>query len=204
MLASYSDIQVFEIPDRFPAALDRIRDLVPEVVILGEADWCQDTTHVIQQLRIGRQSSGRPHVLLMRDVKTPGEAMQIMATGAQGYVPSYVDGSQLASALVILGAGGQALLPGLATSASPDAGSAESDPDAAGLTQREFSVLSALGRGLSNSEIAKELKVSEATVKKHLSSAMRKVGQRDRLRAGLYAYRHGVGLSLNSPANHVG
>lgn len=204
MLASYSDIQVFEIPDKFPAALDRIWDLVPEVVILGEADCCQDPTHVIQRLRIRRQSSGCPRVLLMRDVKTQGEAMQIMATGAQGYVPSYVDGSQLASALVIVGAGGQALLPGLATSASPGAGSAESDPDAAGLTQREFSVLSALGRGLSNSEIAKELRVSEATVKKHLSSVMRKVGQRDRLRAGLYAYRHGVGLSLNLPANHVG
>jgi DNA-binding NarL/FixJ family response regulator len=194
LLASYTDIQVLEIADRFPAALDRIFSLGPEVVILGEVDDSQDPTRVIGQLRTSRRSAGC-RVLLMRDVKTQSEAVRIMAAGAHGYVPSYADARQLASALVIVGGGGQALLPGLVASISPTAGITESAPDTAGLTKRELSVLSALGRGLSNSEIAVELAVSEATVKKHLSSVMRKVGQRDRLRAGLYAYRYGVGLS---------
>ncbi|MGY5117309.1 response regulator transcription factor [Streptomyces sp. 900105755] len=65
-------------------------------------------------------------------------------------------------------------------------------PQHCGLTDRERDVLAQLAQGLSNAEIGRELALAEATVKKHLTQAMRKTGQPDRLRAALYAHRHGL------------
>lgn len=193
MLMSYFDIQTLEIAERFPEALDRIAALRPDVVILGEAQRDQELSCVIRQLSTFGEAVGC-RTLVMRDVTKQSEAAQIIAAGAHGYLPSNASEQQFASAVVIVATGGQVQLPRLAIGNSRPA-RAELAPDSAGLTEREFSVLSALGRGLSNSEIARELVVSEATVKKHLSSVMQKVGQRDRLRAGLYAYRNGLGLA---------
>lgn len=191
MLMSHPDIQVLDMAAEFPSVRDRILALNPDVVIVGELDHDHDPIKSVQQL-IADSQEKECRILLLRDVKTQGEALQIMTAGACGYVPSQADESQVASALVIVSGGGQVMLPKLIVRGPLFAGD-EPAPDSVGLTERESSVLSALGRGLSNSEIAKELIMSEATVKKHLSSVMRKIGQRNRLRAALYAYRHGIG-----------
>jgi DNA-binding NarL/FixJ family response regulator len=63
---------------------------------------------------------------------------------------------------------------------------------AAGLSARELTILEALGRGLSNLEIAKELWVSEQTVKFHLRNIYRKLDIASRTEAVRYAYQHGL------------
>ena len=65
------------------------------------------------------------------------------------------------------------------------------DASRAGLTTRETEVLTAMARGLSNAEIARELVVGRATVKTHVSNVLQKTGARDRVHAVIWAFEHG-------------
>jgi len=74
--------------------------------------------------------------------------------------------------------------------ASPNSASTSAPP--AGLTAREIDVLRLIATGRSNPEIAKELFVSEATVKTHINHVFAKTGARDRAQAVRFAYQHGL------------
>src|SRR6266545_619368 len=74
----------------------------------------------------------------------------------------------------------------------PEKQVADDAAKAAGLTERETSILKALARGLSNDAIGKELWVAEQTVKFHLTNIYRKLGVSNRTEATRYAYEHGL------------
>lgn len=117
---------------------------------------------------------------------TDGERIQAALTrGATGYVVKSVNPEDLPAAV-------RHAVDG--TFFGPvGAGSGDNDADAvveAGLTERELGILKALARGLSNHAIAKELWVSEQTVKFHLSNVYRKLGVANRTEAARFAYEH--------------
>ena len=82
----------------------------------------------------------------------------------------------------------------------PDAAGSEASARAAGLSDKEASVLAELSHGHSNREIARRLWVSEQTVKFHLSNIYKKLGITSRTEALRYAYQHDL-ISAQAPAH---
>jgi DNA-binding NarL/FixJ family response regulator len=117
--------------------------------------------------------------------------------GASGFLLKDVTPAELVEAIRIV-AGGDALLAPSVTrrllerfAVTLPAGDQSSEV-LEQLTARETEVLRLLAGGLSNAEIASELVVSEATVKSHISSLLRKLGLRDRVQPVILAYETGL------------
>jgi len=126
-----------------------------------------------------------------------------LRAGALGYLTKDASRVEIGRA-VTAAAGGQAVLdPGvqqrLLSAATRGPGEPADAPGVAGtagtddseLTPREAEVLKLIAEGRSNREIARELFVSEATVKTHVNRIFAKTGSRDRVQAMRFAYTHG-------------
>ncbi len=106
--------------------------------------------------------------------------------GASAYVVKSIDPSDLPSTLR------QALEGNVFSAVAGTPEGESSGTRAAGLTDREADILRALGKGLSNDEIAKEFWVARQTVKFHLTNIYRKLGVKNRTEAIRHAYRLGL------------
>ncbi len=117
--------------------------------------------------------------------------------GASGFLLKDVTPAKLVEAIGIVAQGDALLAPSVTRrllerfAATLPVGDQSSDA-LAELTAREIEVLRLLAGGLSNAEIAAELVVTEATVKTHISSVLRKLGLRDRVQAVIVAYQTGL------------
>ena len=130
--------------------------------------------------------------VVILSVSTDPEVVQtVLNHGAAAYVVKSVNPIDLSSAL-------RQALDGTVFSAIglPEKTAQEDAVKAAGLTERETTILKALARGLSNEAIGKELWVAEQTVKFHLTNIYRKLDVKNRTEAARYAYEHGL---IDSP-----
>jgi DNA-binding NarL/FixJ family response regulator len=116
--------------------------------------------------------------------------------GASGFLLKSSPPERLIMAIRTVAAGDALLDPAVTrrviegfTRPSPAAGAG---PELERLTERELDVLRQVARGLSNVEVARELFITEATVKTHVARLLAKLGLRDRVQAVVYAYEHGV------------
>ena len=122
------------------------------------------------------------------------EALQ---AGASGFLLKDVPPEQLVDGIRAVASGDALLAPSITRRLIEEfvrAAPGRSEPPAgiADLTARELEVLQLIARGLSNAEIAKELFVSETTVKTHVAHVLMKLGLRDRVQAVVFAYEHGI------------
>lgn len=176
-------------------AVAAVRRVAPDVILLGRGASLEADLAVVVALR-GPDAAPDARVLLLRRAESTAEASRMLLAGASGCFPLDLAEDRIISAVQLAAAGGSVFLPApppaRTHTAVPPQHVGELPPQHAGLTEREREVLVQLGLGLSNAEIGRELALAEATVKKHLTQAMRKIGQPDRLRAALYAHRHGL------------
>ncbi len=125
--------------------------------------------------------------VVMLSASTSDELVETaLRRGASAYVIKTVDPSDLAATLRQAAAGTV-----FSTVGVPDAASSTS-AKAAGLTEREVEILGALSRGFSNEQIAKELWVTQQTVKFHLTNVYRKLGVKNRAEALRKAFQLGL------------
>lgn len=141
-------------------------------------------------------------VLVLTTFDLDDYAFGALQAGASGFLLKDARRDELVAAVRAVHAGDATLSPRVtrrliermnSEGTPPTAAAAASTPlpDSL-LTEREQDVFAAIGRGLTNAEIAQELFVSESTVKTHVGRVLSKLGARDRVHAVILAYRHGV------------
>jgi DNA-binding NarL/FixJ family response regulator len=140
----------------------------------------------------------RPRVLMLTTFDLDEYAFAALKAGASGFLLKDVPPEELLFGIRAVHSGDAVVAPSttrrLIDRFAPmfPTGSAQEPPDLLALTGREREVLTLIAQGLSNSEIAERLYVSEATVKTHVGRVLAKLGLRDRVQAVVFAYETGL------------
>jgi len=137
--------------------------------------------------RVRRRFGRRVRVVVLASESDPALIESVFRRGAAGYILKTIDVGDLGPAI-------REALDGTAFHAFGFPALAAGAEHATGLTRREVEVLRAVGRGLSNKAAARELFVTEQTIKYHLTNVYRKLGVANRLEAARWAIAHGLEL----------
>ena len=152
----------------------------------------------IEATRLLRDNPEAPPVLVLTTFDDDEMLSGALRAGAAGFILKDSSAEDLIRAVRTVAEGASWLDPAVTARvlsryrASPDAAAAAPSEDGTPLTTREQEVLQAIGRGLSNAEIADTLYISELTVKSHIGRVFVKLGLRDRAAAVVYAFDHGI------------
>ncbi len=181
-------------------------ELQPDMVVVGEAATGEQALALVPRVAAdivlldlmlpgmtGVETASRLHathpelkVVVLTSFAGQDSVLPAVRAGVAGYLLKDVGPAELAEALRAVHAGGAPLHPQVA--ATVMASVTAEDP----LTPREREVLRLIARGLSNRLIARELVLSEKTVKAHVSAILGKLGVADRTQAALHAVRAGL------------
>jgi DNA-binding NarL/FixJ family response regulator len=166
----------------------------PDVVVMDlrmpNLDGAQATARIRAELP-------QTQVLVLTTYADDDALFPALQAGARGYLTKNASAEEIEQALSALGRGQTHLAPEVQqrlVAASLDARAAGPGPMAPpdGLSAREVEVLTLIAAGLSNTDIARELVLSNATIKSHINHIFAKIGARDRAQAVHYAYDHGL------------
>jgi DNA-binding NarL/FixJ family response regulator len=186
LLGVQDDIEVVGEAADGDRAIELTAELNPDVVLLDLKLPGQDGLAVLRALR---ERGLRSRVLVLTSATERTLVSSAVQAGAAGFLYKDVDPDALVRAVRSVHDGHMLLAPeaaGVLTAASPAPGRG----GLSSLTARERDVLAQLAEGRSNREIARQLQVSEKTVKTHVSSVLAKLGVADRTQAALLAVRH--------------
>jgi len=188
ILGAADDIEVVGAVDGLDA-VDTIRALRPDVVLLDIRMPGRNGLEILADLRADAE---RPVIGILTTFAADEDIARALRGGASGFLVKDTAPEHLAAMVRSLAAGGVVLSPQV--SRTLVAGFAESpNRDAvrrvSGLTDRERDVLGFLPTGASNAEIAKQLHLSAATVKDHVSAILGKLSVSSRIEAALIAER---------------
>lgn len=187
-----TDIEVLGEARDGAEALRQVDALRPDVVLMDVqmpgTDGIAATEQVVQ-----RHPDVR--VLILTTFDDDDYLFAALTAGASGFLLKNCPPDDLVAAIRMAAQGHALLAPEVTQrviARSTGRGARGQAHDLSELTDRERDVLRALGRGLSNAEIAQEMFVSNATVKSHVSRILTKLGARDRVQAVIVAFESGL------------
>jgi DNA-binding NarL/FixJ family response regulator len=174
------------------ALVERLRpDVVLMDVRMPHMDGLEATRRIVA-------SASPSRIIVLTTYDADEYVFAALRAGASGFMLKDVRPAGLVEAIRVVAQGDALLAPSVTrrllehfAGALPGAG-AHTPPDLDELTQRELEVLRLVALALSNAEIAGRLVLTEATVKSHVSSVLRKLGLRDRVQAVVLAYDLGL------------
>jgi DNA-binding NarL/FixJ family response regulator len=193
ILDAQPDIEVVGQASDGREAVEMARELQPDVVLMDirmpEVDGVEATRRLVAD-------PTSPRILMLTTFDQNEYVYDAMKAGASGFLLKDVRRDELVNAVRSVAAGDALLASSLTRRfiedfvRRPPPGTAPTGA-LAELTDREAEVVRLVARGLSNSEIAARMVVSEATVKTHVARVLSKLGLRDRTQVVVMAYESG-------------
>jgi DNA-binding NarL/FixJ family response regulator len=175
-------------------AVDAVRRLHPDVVLMDIRMPTMDGLEATRRI-LAEPTSCR--VLMLTTFDLDRYVYAALSAGASGFLLKDVTPEHLAAAVRLVTTGDALLAPSITRRlverfAVPAPIQPAVHRDLAALTPRELEVLTLMGHGLSNGELATELTLSEATIKTHVARIFAKLTLRDRAQAVVLAYETGL------------
>jgi NarL family two-component system response regulator LiaR len=173
------------------AAIRMVEEMIPDVILM---DLIMPGMDGVEATRKIKNLSPRSHIVVLTSYHDDENIFPALEAGATSYILKDVDMGELAEIIIKSAHGEVTLHPQVAERIIQELHSLTSEeinPFTA-LTHREMDVLKLIANGLNNNEIAKQLVISENTVKGHVSNILSKLHLADRTQAAVYAWKKGV------------
>lgn len=190
LLDAQDDIEVVGEASTGVEAVAAAEMLKPDVIMMDirmpDMDGIEATKRIVARYRDTR-------ILALTTFDDEPTVRGMLAAGASGFLLKDIEPAKLIDAIHVLHQGDALLSPSVTRLLLADVSAAGADTGRLGeLTDREVEVLSEVGRGLSNAEIAETLSMSPLTAKTHVSRLLRKLQVRDRVQLAITAYETGL------------
>ena len=176
-------------------AVQLVRDLRPDVVVM---DIRMPGMDGIEATRMITAEHAATRVVVLTTFDDDDYVYAALRAGASGFLVKDMALEDILAAIRVVAAGDALIAPGVTRrliaefAGRPDPRPTRRQID--GITERELQVLTLVGRGLSNAEIAASLLISAATAKAHVAHLLAKLGARDRVQLVITAYEAGLVL----------
>ncbi len=195
VLGAETDLDIVGEAGNGAEAVDLARRLLPDVVLM---DIRMPRMDGVAATRAIVDAKLPVRVLILTTFDLDEYVVGALRAGASGFLAKDVPAEDLVAAIRTVAAGEAVVAPRILKRLLDTFAAVLPDPSAQAprgleaLTDREREVLVQLARGLSNAEIARELSVSETTVKTHVGHVLTKLGLRDRVQAVVLSYETGL------------
>jgi DNA-binding NarL/FixJ family response regulator len=187
-LGLQDDIEVVGEASDGAQGLTRARELVPDVILMDLLMPVMDGVTAIGAIK---QVLPEVEIVAVTSFIEEDKVTAALEAGASGYLLKDADAESVAAAVRAAHAGEVHLDPAVARLLAQRMRERKTSPQLGEpLTEREKEVLSLVGQGASNKEIASELFITERTARTHVSNILGKLGLSSRTQAALYAVEH--------------
>ncbi|CEO88296.1 response regulator transcription factor [Syntrophaceticus schinkii] len=189
LAAAFKKSSIFRVLGTFPTTdiIEIASNNYPDVIIL-EVNT-DDPLPVISGINV--KSPFSQLVIILHDPSNY-DMFELVRSGIKGCLPVRLLPKQIVYAVELIVDAGVLCIPRFGQEYNGKRGTTETSLLLSSLTRRELDVLSLLGRGHTNQEIASDLYISESTVKSHLRSIFRKLGVKKRHEAQAIALQEGL------------